>query len=88
MPIPDPESFLRNVTFPNFELMVAKPNVYFWKTGGSLKLVEKIIYPWKRIFFLDDNLIQLMVVYSHPKGTIFHSYKQDHSAPRWDAWLN
>ena len=27
-----------------------------------------------------------MIIYTHPKGTIFLSHKQDQSAPRWDTW--
>lgn len=41
------------------------------KVATSLKLVEKIIYPWKRIFFLDGHLVQ------HMKSIIFLLNKQN-----------
>ena len=34
-------------------------------------MIEKIIYPSKRILILDGNLFQLTVIYTNPKGTIF-----------------
>ena len=67
---------------PNFQLIVAKSEVCFKKIGGTLKLIEKIIYPSKRILILDGNLFQLTVIYTNPKGTIFLPNKQDQSTPR------
>ena len=55
--------------------MVARFDINFWESGGTLMLVKKIIYLWKEILIIDDNLIQLEVVFTHPKGTIFIPYK-------------
>ena len=50
------------------------------KARSTLKLIEEIIYHWKRIFILYGNLIQLTVVYTHPKRPIILPNKQDWSA--------
>lgn len=59
-----------------FELRVCcRPMIFFQKTRGILKLIEKMINSTKKMFFLDRNLIYLIVIYTHPNGTILLSHK-------------
>ncbi|KAK4729331.1 hypothetical protein R3W88_022319 [Solanum pinnatisectum] len=75
MTISGPKSCIRDVTLSYSQLMIARSEIYLRKTSGTLKLIEEIINSQKRILILDSNLVQLTVIYTHPKRTIFLPHK-------------
>ena len=72
----DPESCLKNIRFPYSKLMVALFEVYIRETSSTVKLIENFINSRKRILILDGKFVQLMVIYTHPKGTIILTQKK------------
>ncbi|KAK4731717.1 hypothetical protein R3W88_024705 [Solanum pinnatisectum] len=74
MTITSLECCLRDIIFSYSQLMIARSKVYLTKASGTLKLIEKIINSQKRILILYSDLVQLAVVNTHPKGTIFLSH--------------
>ncbi|KAK4707103.1 hypothetical protein R3W88_033352 [Solanum pinnatisectum] len=75
MTITDLECCLQDVSFSHFQLMIDRSEVYHREASGTLKLIEKIINSRKRIFVLYGDLVQLAVIDTHSKRTIFLPYE-------------
>lgn len=52
---------------PLLPIKVALSEVYLRKTRITLKLIDKIINSQKRVLIFYGNLVQLIVIYTHPK---------------------
>ncbi|KAK4734393.1 hypothetical protein R3W88_008654 [Solanum pinnatisectum] len=70
-----PKCYFWDVTFSHFQLMISRYEVYLRETSGTLKLVEKVMNSRKGIFILYGDLVQLVVIDTHSKGTIFLSHE-------------
>ncbi|KAK4718124.1 hypothetical protein R3W88_016462 [Solanum pinnatisectum] len=81
MTIPSLESHFWNVIFFHPQLVATRPKINLGEVTHSLKLVQQIIYPWKRILILNGHHVQLAIVNVHAKRTILLSNKQNWSTP-------
>ena len=71
------EGCLMNVFILDSYLMVTKPQVKLGKYLSSSHLIKEIINPRKRVFILHCDFVQLSVINTQPKCTIFLLYKQN-----------
>jgi hypothetical protein len=59
------ESGFRNVTRSNFDLMTTRTEVNLREDFGSSQLIKKNINSGKRIFVLDGDCIERLVIHTH-----------------------
>lgn len=71
------ESNLRDIHFPNHQLMVTRLKIDLGEEFNTKKLVKQIINPWKRLLILYRHLIQLLVINIHLKGTILLTHQKN-----------
>jgi hypothetical protein len=65
------ESGFRNVTRPNFDLMITRTKVDLGENFGSRQLIKKNIDSRIRIFVLDGECIERSVIQTQSQATIF-----------------
>ena len=88
MPIPGSKSSLWHIRYSYFQLMVTGSQVNLGEDTRTMLLIEQVINARKRILVLYGYLVQLPVVYAHPKTPILLLYKQNRSTPRRCTWSN
>ncbi|KAK4731539.1 hypothetical protein R3W88_024527 [Solanum pinnatisectum] len=70
MTIPNSKSHFWNITIIHPQLVITRPKINLREITCSLKLVNQIIYPWKRLLILNGHLVQLTIVNTHKKRSI------------------
>lgn len=66
----------------DFQLIITRSEVNLGKETGSLKLGKKVINCRDRILILDDDLVQLAVIYAHSERSIFLTHKENWCTPQ------
>ena len=79
---------LLNIFIPTPKMMVTLTKINLWLETRPLKLVEQVIYSGKWILILDSDFIELPIIDTHSKGSIFLFHKQHSTSPRWYARPN
>jgi hypothetical protein len=82
------ESSFRNVTRSNFDLMITRTKVNLREDFGSSQLIKKNIDSGKRVFVLDGDCIERLVIYTYSQDTIFLLDKESKATPRRRARSN
>lgn len=81
MVIPSSKSCCKNIILSNFQLVIDQTEINLREMPSTLKLVEKIINLSERILIFHCNLIQLTIVYTHPKRPIIFLHEKYESTP-------
>jgi hypothetical protein len=63
-PITCGEGNLRNITRPNFYLMITRPKINFGKDLGFSQLIKQHINAGQGVFIFDDDRIERALVYA------------------------
>ena len=75
MPIPGSKSSLWHIRCPYFQLMITGSQVNLREDTNTLSLIEQVINARNGILVLISYLVQLPVVYAHPKTPILLLHK-------------
>ena len=74
--VPSSERGLGNIFLLDFELVISGPQINLGEYFCPTELIKQVINPRQWIFVLDGNIIQLLVIHTHPKTAILfiHEY--------------
>ena len=72
----------RNVPVPDFDLMVAQPQIHFGEDRGTSELIIQIVDPGERILVLDCDQVDGSIIYNHPVRAILLLDEKDGASPR------
>ena len=74
---------LLDIFMPNPKLMIIETKINLREENRPLELVEQVIYSGKWILILDSDFVELLIIDTHSKGSIFLFHKQ-----RWIALVD
>ncbi|MFS7983058.1 hypothetical protein Hanom_Chr11g00970071 [Helianthus anomalus] len=88
MSIASTESGFGNVLFEDSKLVITRTKINFGEAGSALKLVKEVVDTRKRVMILDGEFVELTIIDTHAKRTIFLFNEKHGSTPRRGTWTN
>ncbi|KAM0023987.1 hypothetical protein Hdeb2414_s0022g00610551 [Helianthus debilis subsp. tardiflorus] len=88
MSIASAKSGFGNVLFEDSKLMITRTKIDFGETSSALKLIKEIVDTRKRVTILDGEFVELTIIDTHAKGTIFLFNEEHGSTPRRGTWTD
>ena len=85
MPIPYVESYLRHMFRTNKQLMIPWSQIDLQEHCSPLQLIEQVVDTRKWVLILDQDLIQLPIVYAESHWSIIFLDKQQWCSPLWST---
>jgi hypothetical protein len=72
---------LGDIRLSNPQLVISRSQINLGENNGSLHLVEQILDSGQRVLVVNGDLIQRMVIHTHPLGPVILFHEQNKGSP-------